>query len=113
MNLEEKAPSPRPSPEEREREKGRQREGHAAQFMGLMRKNLFRRILPSHSKERIRRRISRMDPQNSRAPFYLPLLHTLVEERAGVRRFPSRSVFIGRPQPEGGVRCKSVSDTAH
>ena len=41
MNLDEKAPSPQPSPAEREREKGRQREGHAAKFMGSMRENPF------------------------------------------------------------------------
>jgi hypothetical protein len=44
--------------------------------------------------ERIRRRISRMDPQNPRAPFLL--LHTLVAERVGVRRFPFRFMFMGR-----------------
>jgi hypothetical protein len=34
-----------------------------------------------------------MDPQNQRAPFHLPLLHTLVEERVGERRFLLR--FMG------------------
>jgi hypothetical protein len=37
-----------------------------------------------------------MDPRNPRAPFHLPLLHTLVEERAGVRRFPFQFMFMGR-----------------
>jgi hypothetical protein len=36
-----------------------------------------------------------MEPQNQRAPFHLPLLHILVEERVGVRRFPSRFIFMG------------------
>jgi hypothetical protein len=46
--------------------------------------------------ERIRRRTWRMDPLNPRAPFHLPILHTLVEERAGVRRFPFRFMFMER-----------------
>jgi hypothetical protein len=33
--------------------------------------------------ESILRRILRIDPTNLRAPFHLPLLHTLVEERVG------------------------------
>jgi hypothetical protein len=37
-----------------------------------------------------------MDPQNPYAPFLLPLLHTLVEERVEVRRFPFRFMFMGR-----------------
>jgi hypothetical protein len=38
----------------------------------------------------------RSGSMNPDTPFHLPLLHTLVEERAGVRRFPSRFEFIGR-----------------
>jgi hypothetical protein len=43
--------------------------------------------------ERLRRRTSRIDPQNPCAPFHLPLLHTLVEERGGVR-FPFQFMFM-------------------
>jgi hypothetical protein len=46
--------------------------------------------------EGISRRISRIDPMNLCALFHPPLLHTLVEERAGVRRFLSRFKFMGR-----------------
>jgi hypothetical protein len=56
-------------------------------------------LLPLLGK-RIRRRISYMDPQNPRTPFHLPLLHTLVEERVGVKRFPARFMFMERkPTP--------------
>jgi hypothetical protein len=37
-----------------------------------------------------------MDPMNPGAPFHLPLLHILGEERAGERRFLSRFRFMGR-----------------
>jgi hypothetical protein len=37
---------------------------------------------------------------NSIARFYLPLLHTLVEERAGVRRLPFRWRFMRYKHPE-------------
>jgi hypothetical protein len=36
-----------------------------------------------------------MDPQNPRAPFHLPLLHTLVEEGRG-EEVPFRFRFMGR-----------------
>jgi hypothetical protein len=40
--------------------------------------------------------MSHMDPLNPCAPFRLPLLHTLVEERAGERRLRSRFAFMER-----------------
>jgi hypothetical protein len=49
-----------------------------------------------------------MDPQNPRAAFHLPLLHILVEERVGVRRFPFRFMFIGlAPEGEGENQAAS------
>jgi hypothetical protein len=46
--------------------------------------------------ERIPRRVSRIDPLNPCAPFLLSLLHTLVEERDGERRFCLRFWFMER-----------------
>src|SRR5277367_5336062 len=51
---------------------------------------------PCASGERIPRRISHSEPMNPCAPFLLPLLHTLVEERAGERRLRSRFRFMGK-----------------
>jgi hypothetical protein len=41
---------------------------------------------------------------NLRAHFHLPLLHVLVEERAGERRFLSQFMFMGRRLPALEVR---------
>jgi len=60
-------------------------------------------------RERFRRRISLIAPQNKRTPLHLPLLHTLVEERVGVRRPLSRWRSMGTLQaPPHAVRLDLV-----